>query len=184
MSQIELSYDELKQQIVNELKKHQLGVLATSEADYVRAGMMRLVSKGLTLYCLGDQNARKFKQIKANPNVAIVANNSQIEGIALVRGQPMDEPSYINAYIETQLENYESSKEKGHFHRPDFRVIEIIPKRIALYKGINIKTGSLSHIDILNIEQSKAYRISWLKEDMTSLNLKDAPAYWTTHKKP
>ena len=177
MSQGELPYEDIKERIVQTLEKHSLGVLATSNEDVVRAGMMRIVSKGLKVYCFTDMNSRKYHQMKSNPNVALVVQNIQIEGKATLKGNPADESDFLIAYKETQPENYESSLRKGHFERPYIKVIEINPSRVALYKGIDVETGVLSHIDILNVKKKQAHRITWLTSEMESLNLSNAQAY-------
>jgi len=82
MSQIELSYEYLRQDMIEEIKKYHLGFLASSEADFVTVRQMQLIINGLTIYCHTGIYRRKYKQIMANPQVAIAAGNLQIEGIA------------------------------------------------------------------------------------------------------
>ena len=177
MSQVELPYEDTKESVINSLQKQSLGVLATSKEDIVRAGMMRIISQGLKVYCFTDMNSRKYNQIQTNPNVAIVAKNIQIEGKAILKGNPADEASFLEAYKESQPDNYASSLEKGHFDRSNFRVIEINPSRIALYKGIDVEAGTLSHIDVLNLQKKQAHRITWLTSGKEPLNLSNAKAY-------
>ena len=79
MRQIELDYEELKQDFIEELGKlgseglYQRGILATSEDGHVTARRMRIIADGLNLYFYTDRGSRKCDQILANPNVAIVA---------------------------------------------------------------------------------------------------------------
>ena len=171
MSQIELSYEDLKQEMIKEIQKHEFGYLATSEGDFVRVGKMRLVSDGLTLWCFTDRRTRKYKQIMANPIVGIADGNLQIEGVASLRGHPLDEENaaFIKAYKETQPDNYERSMHvRKNLQRPDMRVIEVALKRIALYTpGANI---AQSHFDILNTVKEEAHRVK-------PLDLSEAPAY-------
>ena len=103
MSQVELPYEDTKESVINSLQKQSLGVLATSKEDIVRAGMMRIISQGLKVYCFTDMNSRKYNQIQTNPNVAIVAKNIQIEGKAILKGTPADEASFLEAYKESQI---------------------------------------------------------------------------------
>ena len=75
MSQIEVPYEEAKQQIIDEIQKNAKGYLATSEGDLVTVRRMGLISSGLTIWCITTDNSRKVKQIIANPNVAIAAGD-------------------------------------------------------------------------------------------------------------
>ena len=46
MSQIELPYEDLRQNMLEEIKKYHLGFLATSEGDFVTVRQMRLIING------------------------------------------------------------------------------------------------------------------------------------------
>ena len=132
MSQTELSYEELKQGMKDELQQHRTGVLATSDDKYVTARGMLLFYDGLTIYCNTSLNSRKYKQITANNNAAVAIGNLQIEGVAKLRGHPFDEENarYIELYKEQNPAAYERAA-SVHFKHPASRVIEITPKRIA-----------------------------------------------------
>jgi general stress protein 26 len=160
MSQTELSYEKLEHQLIDELKKHQIGVLATSEGESVTARTVRLIPDGLTIYCFTGIYTRKYKQIAANPNVAISANNLQIEGVAALKGQPFykDNDRFIEVYKKIDPQAYERSS-KRWFSRPDSSVIKITPYKIILYnQGSEVK-GSNFSLDILNIPGKVAYRV-------------------------
>jgi general stress protein 26 len=101
MSQVWLPFEDTKELMIRSLQKHSLGVLPTSKGDMVRAGMMRIISKGLKVYCFTDMNSRKYKQIESNPNVALVVQNIQIEGQAALKGKPANEASFLEAYKES-----------------------------------------------------------------------------------
>jgi general stress protein 26 len=169
MSQGEISYEECKQIMIEELKKHEWGYLATSENKHVRVGLMRLVSNGLTLWCYTDRRSRKYKQIMSNPNVGIADRNIQIEGEASLKGHPLDDENalYIKAYRENQPENYErTSNRQFQRSRPDFRVIEIAPKRITLFRAG--ATAAENVFLILDCVEKKAYRLLGTEEFYTS----------------
>ena len=161
MSQEELPYDELKHEIAEELKKREWGHIATSHNDYVRVGFMRIVSKGLTIWCYTDHRSRKFKQILGNPHIAIGDRDLQIEGLAKLKGHPLDEENkdFIEAYRENQPENYERTSQRQFLpSRREWRVIEIIPTRITWYKvGA---TPEENVFLILDTVDKKAYRLS------------------------
>jgi general stress protein 26 len=71
LSQIELSYEELKLEMIEEIRKHGFMVLATSERKFLTSRTVLCISNGLTIYFATNRNSRKFKQISANPNVAL-----------------------------------------------------------------------------------------------------------------
>jgi len=116
MSQIELSYEDMKQEMIKEIQKHPHGYLATSEGEFVTVRRMGLVSDGLTIWCLTSEQTRKYKQIMANPNVAIAAGDYlQIEGVASLKGHPRDEENsvFIKAFREQLPDRYERSLRPG-----------------------------------------------------------------------
>jgi len=134
MSLLEIPFDEMKQQMIDEIQKHEWAYLATSDGDKIRVGKMRLVSNGLRLWCFTRPVTRKYKHIMGNPKVAFADGNLQVEGIAELEGHPFNEENadFIISYKETQPENYERTSRRG-FKRHDYRVIEITPERIALF---------------------------------------------------
>ena len=165
MSQTELSYEELKRKIIEELKKHTTGTLATSEDGYVTARVLGILPDGLTIYCFVDVNSRKCKQINANPKVALTAGNIQIEGIARLRGQPLDdENAYVIDLFKRTLPDIFENFSRKYFSRAsgDGRVLEISSKRATLFVS--------DSLEILNVEKEKAYRVPLF-------DIKDSPVY-------
>jgi general stress protein 26 len=177
MRQVEVSYDELEQEFIKELSKlgseglYQRGVLATSHDGYVTARRMRLIPDGLNVYCWTTRHARKHKQILANPNVALVVGFIQIEGVASVKGHPMDEDEFLELYKTSLPEAYESSiRDWRDF---DQVVIKVTPKRLALYDAIG--RADVSHLDVLNVVNGEAHRI--YEFDQVQEDHSDAPSY-------
>ena len=155
-SQIELPYDDLKQEIINIIKNHQVMVLATVNGDKVSARNVLCWSDNLTLYSSSGGNKRKIWQISANPNVALAAGNIQIEGTAVLRGHPFDERN--NEIIDDLKQNNQNLYKRAYgawAARPDYELIEISPTRIALWKSGDPQ----SYTDILNINRMKAHRV-------------------------
>lgn len=166
MSQNEVSYEDTKLRMIEEIGKHQRGYLATSVGDSVTVRRMGLVPDGLTIWCLTDEETRKYRQIKENPNVAIAAGQDlQLEGMAFLRGHPLDEENtgFIDVYRETQPELYERGLREGRIlHRRGTRVIEIAPTRIALNvwtPNFDLEPNFHPYMLILNTETEKAYKI-------------------------
>jgi general stress protein 26 len=166
MTQIELSYEDLKQEMIKEIRKYEFGFLATSEGVHVTVREIRCIPSGLTIYCFTDQRSRKWKQIMANPNVAIAFCNHrvpkrglQIEGVASLKGQPLDKENinFIKAYKETQPEAYERSSKRHFIGLPNLRVIEIVPRIVAF--SVQGSTASETYIEILDVAKGEAYRV-------------------------
>jgi general stress protein 26 len=167
MSNIDLSYEETKQRIIEEISQYQFGFLATTDGNYAYVREIRFVPDGLTLYCFTDKRSRKRKQIKINPNVAVAYGNHkipnrgvQIEGYAILRGHPLDEENkdLLEAYKRTAPKAYERSM-KRHFvrSRPNLSVIKIEPRRATLMiQGAN---AAESYMEIIDFEKETANRI-------------------------
>ena len=166
MSQNEISYEDTKQRMIVEIRKHQRGYLATSVGDSVTVRRMGLITDGSTIWCLTDVETRKYNQIKENPKVAIAAGHDlQLEGVASLKGHPYDEENavMIKAYQVTQPELYErSSRPRRILHRPGTRVIEVVPTRIALNvwtPNFDLEPNFHPYMLILNTENGKAFKI-------------------------
>ena len=153
-----LSYDELKEEIIQELKKYPIGVLATSEGNYVTARHMMLIADGLKISCFTFTTTRKFKQISANKNVALVANNIQIDGVVTLKGHTNDPKNkyFLEAFEKLQPEIYKMYREVCLDPKSNAELIEISPKRIAIFRG----GYPDSKTDVLNIENKTAVRYS------------------------
>ena len=164
---MELSYRDLKEEIIKEIQKYQFGFLATSDEGFVTVREIRCVPNGVTVYCFTNRNSKKCTQITANPNVALAYGNHrvpnrglQIEGVASLKGHPLDEDNamFLKAYKETQPAAYERSMQR-HFlrTRPDLGVIEIIPRRIMLM--VQGETVAGTHWDVLDTVKKEANRV-------------------------
>ena len=157
MAPISLPYEETFQNTMDQLKNKNLGVLATAEGENVTAREMVFVCNGTTISFVTTIYTRKYKQIMANNNVAVSIDNIQIEGFATIRGRPSDEENawFIEALPELAKKNWLDLFMDPE--RPE-RIIEIHPKRIALYYG-----PPNGHFDVLNIGEQKALRYDSLE---------------------
>ena len=163
LSQNEVSYTDLKKEIENELSKITFGYLATSKDDHVRNGGVFMIPDGLNIYIFTFHKTRKYKQMKANPNVGFSVSTLQIEGTATLKGHPMDEPEFLKIHKEKQPVQYERRLQTYFSQKHlDTRVVKIEPTRICRYKwGQKYKTKE-SAFEILNIAEKKAYSIGTL----------------------
>jgi len=182
MSQVELPYADTEQMIIEEIKKHQLMILATSDGDQVTARQMRCIPDGLTIYCSTNRNSRKYKQIQENPKVALAVGGPQslqIEGEVSLLGKPLDERNaeFIQVYKEVQPEAYQMNLEKGNLDNPVVELFKIVPKRIALYTPRPSAYEPGAYSVILNPVKKKAYKVPWISVDQKPLDISKAPAY-------
>ena len=116
MSQVEIPFEETKQRMIEEIQKHHQMYLATSMGDYVTVRRMGPVPDGLTIWFQTAVNSRKYEQLIKNSNVALAAGDDlQIEGVASLRGHPMDEKNsdFIKVFKSNRPEMYERSIRPG-----------------------------------------------------------------------
>ena len=173
MSQIDLEYNELEKTIKNEFDKlcsdglYKRGILATSENNQVTARRMRFIPDGLNLYAWTDSRSMKIRQIRSNPNVAIVAGFIQVEGKATLCGHPLkpENKAYIEAYRRKLPESFEKVE------KPTFESVDLI--ELIKINPVKISMPSMAETfskDVLDVAKGKAYRFSGV--DWT-----EAPAY-------
>jgi len=155
MSTTVLPYEELKQEALREIQRNHFGVLATAEGNYVTARTIMLIYDGLKISFTTPTWTRKFKQISANKNVALAINNIQIEGVASIKGRTSDPENawFLKALEELSPEIYKLYRDVCKEPNTAYRVIEITPKRIALFYG-----PPDGHLDVINIDEQTALR--------------------------
>jgi general stress protein 26 len=155
MSPTNLDYEELKQEALRQIQRNPLGVLATAEGNSVTARTIMLIYDGLKILFFTPTWTRKFKQISANKNVSLALNNIQIDGVASIKGHTSNNE---NTWLLKALEKLAPEMYKGYrdeLMNPEmpWQVIEIAPKRIALFSGLPDR-----HLDVLDIIEKTAIR--------------------------
>ena len=152
----QLSYDDLKQEIIQALQKNIIGTLATSDGNFVTARQVMIISEGLTFFCFTGSETRKFKQISANKNVALAINNIQIDGVATLKGHTSNPKNkgFLIAFEKISLEGYNFWRDKCLDPKTTLQLIKISPKRIAAY----IPKPPAVYLDVLNIDKKTAIR--------------------------
>ena len=78
--------------------EHKNMVLSTSLNEKVTSRMMSIVVIDGAFYFQTDCHFRKYKQIMSNPNVALCADNLQIEGLCREIGRPHDHSEFCALY--------------------------------------------------------------------------------------
>ena len=180
MGQIEIPFEPLEKEFLEALADlgsedlgTERGILATSKDGQVTARRMRLLSDGLKLYGWTHRYTRKSEQIKANPKVSVVVEYIQIDGVANVKGHPTDEPEFLELIRKKLPHRYERLV-KGWATTSDRAVIEVIPKRIALWKYTDEAAGIEEGLYMLNLDERKAYKIG---DQDISADYGTSPAY-------
>ena len=148
-----LLYDELMNEVINILEKEQNLVFATSANDIVTARTMCFINNGTTVVFSTGEDSEKIRQVRKNPNVALVIGALTIEGTAELGGFP-----HKNAdFIEKNNLKYPWMASAFPFDpdNPSGELVICRPLKIKLYKFID----SEPHWDILYITENKAVRI-------------------------
>lgn len=151
----DLNYNDLENEIYNNIGEKAFLVLSTSYKDRVSSRTMSFIVIDKKFYFQTDKTFLKFEQINNNPNVSLCINNIQIEGKAKILGHPFQETNkqflelYKNAFLNS-YNNYSS------FDREV--VISIEPIFITLWKYEENKPLR----DFLDIKNKKAYREYYL----------------------
>ena len=151
-SKTKLNYDSLKWEIIDFLETHKLFILATSADNLVTARTINCVNKELTMFFRTDSRFLKYKQIEQNPNVALCADNLQIEGEAKIIGNPTDKsnPEIIETYLNDFTTDNKSSIDSQYEV-----IIKVTPILISLWKSDEkIK----AYKDFLNVVDETAKR--------------------------
>ena len=131
-------------------------VVATSQDDRVTARMMSCVIIDGMIYFQTDQQSDKYRQLTANPMVAMCVDNIQIEGIASVHGPSLDPQNkpFAQAYAlhhKTSFDIYSSL--------PDTVLVKVTPTKITLWEY----EGKEPYRAFFNLEKqtfSKEYYLS------------------------
>jgi len=146
----ETSYIELLNEVIEILRNTKEIVIATCHKGRVTARTVYCICDDVHIYFITSKAYTKYKQIKANPNIALSINNIQIEGEAEILGHPLDkENDYFKAICEKNKDYIEYYKKYSNYKNSI--VIKANPVLITLYNG----KGSYKYI---NLQEKKGYK--------------------------
>lgn len=145
-----MDYATLSDEIIKLLEEIPTIILATCADNHITARTMNLVSNGLTIYFQTGENSEKGKQICENPNVAMAADNIQIEAVA----QFTSDAGEIGLCSEKFKAKFPRLYEK-YADLPEEPTLVCQPMKFKLYKVIDGKPCR----DILDVKENRAYRI-------------------------
>ncbi len=91
-----------------EFGKGKTMVLSTSDDNIVSSRMMSVVLIDGLFFFQTDVGFKKYKQLIANPNVALCIDNIQIEGAAKELGLPIENQRFCECFKECYKGSYEA----------------------------------------------------------------------------
>lgn len=103
-------------------------VLSTAVNDKVSSRMMSVVQLGGIFYFQTDIKLRKYRELTANPHVALCIDNIQIEGICKEVGHPLEHPSFCRAFQTCFKGSYDAY---SHLHNE--RLFSVTPSAIQCW---------------------------------------------------
>ncbi len=121
-------------------------VLSSAYENKVSSRMMSIVFINGRFYFQTDKNFRKYEQIISNPNIALCADNVQIEGVCKEVGKPSDNIKFIKIF----KKKYEGSYEK-YSNLKDEVLFEISPVYIERWLYID----NISYIEKFEFEKQR-----------------------------
>jgi uncharacterized pyridoxamine 5'-phosphate oxidase family protein len=139
MSTGPIDFQEASEKALRQLKSSSRCVLATADGNHVTAREMMLLADENKIYMVTGDMTRKYRQIQANPNVALAVGNLQAEGTAALKGHPSQPQN--KAFMEAMEREMKNAPPEisdvilGICKNPDspYRVIEFTPVRLQLY---------------------------------------------------
>lgn len=152
----ELDFEEKKKELIRflESKKNKTMVLATSYKERVLARNVLVVSDGLDLYFFTWGHSRKCMQIEKNPKVALCKDQVQIEGVAEILGNLLDES--VKKYTDVMRGKFPEAI-KSWERRPGMVILKVKPTLVVTGGSFDSEV----YIDFLDLENEKAYSEKW-----------------------
>ncbi|WP_176718866.1 pyridoxamine 5'-phosphate oxidase family protein [Caloranaerobacter ferrireducens] len=146
-----VEFDALKREFIDLVKIKKFMVLATSKDNRATARSVSCVVIDSKIYFQTDKTFLKYEQIKSNPNVALCADNFQIEGYAKIKGHPFVEEN--RNFIEV-FKKVHNGSFNAYSHMENEVVIEVEPKFVTAWKYENGKPFR----EFLDFRNGRAYR--------------------------
>ena len=154
-SRRKLDFKAKKEELIRflESKDNAVMALATSHNDHVLARNVLIATDGLDLYFFTWKHSRKCAQIQKNPRVALCKNNVQIEGVAEILGNLLDEET--KKYTEL-IRNKFPDAIKQWEHRPGMIIVRVRPM-FATIGG----SADPPCLEFLDLKKEEAYAEPW-----------------------
>jgi len=146
---MELNFEELSAEIEKKLRKARSMSLATRAGEGVAARTVCCQNDGMTAFFITHKDSDKVKQMRDNPNVALVIDNMRITAEAELFGHPQGKPEYMRINkkkFPIYAKIYKSTS--------DDLLILFHPVKIKIYKYVGQPCE-----DVLDVKKAKAYRV-------------------------
>ena len=141
-----MNFETKKKEFFERLGETCYMVLATSHKDYPMASTMTCLVFDNAIWMQTDKKFDKYNQLLNNPQVALVKNATQIEGVAQLCGHPLNKEN--EKFAQLMKKHHPESYEM--YSNVDGRVvIRVVPEKAIdwLYeKGEN----EIYHFDFIN----------------------------------
>ena len=120
--------------LFTEMSNHAIVCLATSQNDRVTARSMSVIIYDRKFYFQTDVRFLKYRQIEANPNVALCYNNIQIEGVCRAIGHPLLRE---NSFFATLYKQHFAGSFAKYSALENEMLFEIVPSIITVWNYEN-----------------------------------------------
>lgn len=130
-------------------------VLSTSLNDVVTSRMMSVVILDGRLYFQTDRTLRKYGQLTGNANVALCADNLQIEGRCEEAGRPLENAAFCAAYRKHFPGSYDA-----YTALKNERLFSVTPTRIERW----IYLEGAPYLEIFDVEARRRCLTRYLGE--------------------
>lgn len=147
---LELDFEEVREQKIRFLDSHHVIVLATSYDNRVTARTVTYATKGLEIYFMSWDHHKKIIQIRGNPKVALCRDNMSVEGVAKILGSPLEEKNKECAEI--FREKYPRDFE-GYAHITGMVIVKVEPTLIVSW----VRRDDRFFLEYLDLKNKSAY---------------------------
>jgi len=143
-----LDYEELKREVIHRLENSNSIVLATCSNNRVTAREVYFASYDFCIYFVTSKAFDKYKQIEKNTKVALCLGNIQMEGTAIIKGNPnLTENENLTAICLNKIK-----KEFEQFFKyKNTTLIEVVASCVELWNN--------NGREYLDINKKEAYRV-------------------------
>jgi general stress protein 26 len=152
----DLDFEEKRKELLRflALKENATMVLATSYNERVLARNVLVASKGLDLYFFTWKHSRKCMQLEKNPKVALCKDRVQIEGVAEILGNLLDES--VKKYTDIMRDKFPEAIKLWE-RRPGMVIVRVRPTVVVTGGSVDEPI----HLDFLDLNNQRAYSERW-----------------------
>lgn len=150
-----IDYESLKREVIEELNKNKKWVLSTSYNDYVTSRTMSIINNGLDIFFQTNECYIKHNQMQKNNRVSLCFNNISIEGnVENIGNWKMDKnKDLMEMYIKYHKGSFDA------YGLLDGQVVYMMkPNKVKLWKYRNGEP----YREILYVNEGRAERMDFM----------------------